>query len=107
MTEDRYPTIAEVAAMMAEWLPEIYSLEIHFSAGVPYAVFTLPAVSGIRIPLLWVASRPGVVQSSEDCSEDEWKDTREAWTRLYAHRSTRPEAVWRWRRTEPSEVPEG
>ena len=109
MTPDpstRWPTVAEVAQLIAAWLPEATGIDIYTSAdGDPGAVVDLP---GLSVPVVWMAQAHAVVMPHpwEDSllTPDEQAAWGATWDSRYAGRPTRPAAVWRWR-LSPPEIP--
>jgi hypothetical protein len=94
-TEDRWPTVAEVAAMIAAWLPEATEIHVGGDGEIPAACIWLP---GLAAGVMWHSDAHTEVYPHpiEAASEDPsaWP---ERWAALYAGRPTRPAAVWRWR----------
>ena len=100
-TADRWPTVAEVAIMMAAWVPEAASIQVIADVeGVPFAVID---ITGLSHPLCWSASDHGRCYSFAD--RDDPVFDRAAWvdaaTRMLAGRDNAPDLVWRWR-VEPA-----
>lgn len=98
-TADRWPTVAECAALIAAWLPELKDMYVALDGdGIPAASIRLP---GLPHDVIWQASAHATVYP--DPTDDAKADaaTRaawdESWATLYAGRPSRPAVVWRWR----------
>jgi hypothetical protein len=97
--EDRWPTLAEAAALIFAWLPELEALHIALdNDGIPAAVIDLP---GLPHGVVWQAAAHTTVYPDPIDDAKASEGTRamwdEVWASRYAGRPTRPAAVWRWR----------
>ena len=96
---DRWPTLAEVAALIFAWLPELEAVHLDLDAdGIPGAAIYLP---GMPQKVVWQAQLHKAVRldPADDAKLDPTtrKAWYSAWKELYAGRATQPSAVWRWR----------
>jgi hypothetical protein len=98
-TSDRWPSVAECAALIAAWLPEAFEISVSLDGdGIPAAVIDLPE---LMTPVVWQASSHMIVyphphedNKSSPAAQMLWD---ERWAALYAGRPNRPAVVWRWR----------
>jgi len=101
-TVDRWPTVAEVAVLIAAWLPEATEIAIDTDEdGVPGALIGVP---GLSRSMLWYANDHESAYAhapEEPLTEEEDAAWAEAAERLYGDRDTNPAAVWRWRVGQP------
>jgi hypothetical protein len=101
-TVDRWPTVAEVAVLIAAWLPEATEIAIDTDEdGAPGALIGVP---GLSWSMLWYANDHESVYAhtpERPLTEEEDAAWAEAAERLYGDRDTNPAAVWRWRVEQP------
>jgi hypothetical protein len=96
---DRWPTLAEVAALIFAWLPELEAVHLDLDAdGIPGAIIYVPKMPA---GVVWQAQIHDVVRldPADDAKigPDGHKAWYATWDALYAGRPARPAAVWQWR----------
>jgi hypothetical protein len=98
--DDRWPTLAEAAALIFAWLPELEAVHLDLDAdGIPGAIIYLP---GMPQGVVWQAQLhdmvrldPGIDATMDGRARLVWYKT---WKAHYSGRPTQPAEVWRWRR---------